>query len=666
MTELDERLKLLDRIEAPDLWTEVRTRDPRRTGEPHSWNRAVAIAVAAVVATVGIALVARAFLAGGTRHEPVNPGPRANGGIAFLHGANGRHPVIYLVNDDGSGLRPLTPISAAAGPMAWSPDGSKLAFTRTTGGPTFATDTQDLYVMRADGTQERRLFACALGCREPAWSPDGQWIAFVWRDDIYAIHPDGSRLRRLTHSQTPLGDGHPAWSPDGTRIAFIVLRVQPYDLPGVFVMNADGSHVRRLTNCLPSCVQSLPAWSPDGRTIAFSGQTDVFVMAATGGPSGKLTDCGAIPDCIDALDPTWSPDGRLIVFEVERDGGRRSLYLINADGTGLRQLTFHDDDCCASWQSLPSSSSTEHSSVAANGEIWAGVGGGDGPSFEYSVQPDGSGKTLLFSDGRDPSSPPGTVNPKALGADFSFSPDGSRVAFLHGTNFDPGRGQFSGIFAMNLDGSALTQLTSDGEVDSGPAWSPDGTGIAYASDRAGPFSEGAGCWATSLCPGDIHVMNSDGSADVQLTDDPADDSQPAWSPDGRRIAFVSRRDDPKGDIFVMNADGSGLTQLTSGTEFDMAPRWSPDGSRIAFLSYRDGAWDVDTMVPDGSDLRRLTDTGVPDSPFSFAWSPDGTQMAYTDGSSIYVIGADGTNQRRIAEFLSFGVGGLAWRPVPAG
>src|SRR6266487_2455239 len=317
MTELDERMKLLDRIEAPDLWTDVRTRDPRRTGAPPSWNRAVVIAVAAVVAAAGIVVVAQAFLGGGTRHQPINPGPRANGEIAFLHGADGRHPVIYVVNDHGNDLRPLTPPSAAAGPMAWSPDGSRLAFTLATGGPTSARDAQDLYVMRADGTTQQRVLACALGCREPAWSPDGQWIAFVWRDDIYAIHPDGSGLRRLTHSPTPLGDGQPAWSPDGKRIAFIVLRVQPYDLPGIFVMNADGSRIKRLTDCLPRCVQSEPTWSPDGMRIAYSDKTDVYVMGSSGGQAKRLTNCRAIPGCVDALDPEWSPDGSEVAFEVE-------------------------------------------------------------------------------------------------------------------------------------------------------------------------------------------------------------------------------------------------------------------------------------------------------------------------------------------------------------
>src|SRR6266542_3019965 len=441
MTELDERLKLLDRIEAPDLWNDVRTRDPRRTGEPPSWNRAVAVAVAALVAAVGIAVVARAFLGGTPKPSslPFHPAAKANGVIAFVRGTRGPNSGIYVIQPDGTGARRLAAGAGEYGEATWSPDGSRIAFTRSEGPG--SSSVQALFAAAADGSHARRLFQCgARGCREPAWSPDGRRIAFVSGQDIYTVNADGTDIRRLTRARTPLGDGH-------------------------------------------------PAWSPDGRTIAFSGQTDVFVMAATGGPSRKLTDCGAIPDCIDALDPTWSPDGRLIVFEVERDGGRRSLYLMNADGTGLRQLSFHNDDCCASWQSLPSPPSTEQSAFAANGEFWARVGGGDGPSFVYSVEPDGSRKALLFSDGRDPTSPPETVNLEAVGQDYAWSPDGSKVAFSGSSNPDQ-HAAYSAIFVMNADGSGLTQLTPDSEVDSGPAWSPDGTRIAYASGRTGPFSDG--------------------------------------------------------------------------------------------------------------------------------------------------------------------------------
>jgi Tol biopolymer transport system component len=657
MHELDDGLKVLDRLEPPDLWADIRHREPRRPASPEGRGRVVAIAVAVVVAAAGIALVARAFV-GGTPQpssQPLHPAAKTNGAIAFLRGAREPDAGIYVIEPDGTGARRLVAGTGANGGATWSPDGTRIAYTRSDGSG--SSPGQGLFLAAADGSHARRLFECgARGCREPAWSPDGSRIAFVWGEDIFAVGVDGMSVRRLTHASTPLGDGHPAWSPDGTQIAFIVLRVQPYDLPGIFVMNADGGHVRPLTNCLPGCLQSLPVWSPDGRTIAFSGQTDVFVMDASGGPTRQLTDCSAIPACIDALDPTWSPDGRLIVFEVERDGGRRSLYLMNADGTGLKQVTYDDDDCCASWQPLPAPSSSGQPSVVANGEIWARVGGGDGPSFVYGVQQDGSGQTLLFSD-QSPDQRP------MVGGQYAWPPDGSRVAFNGWSN--PGQQvSYSAIFVMNPDGSGLTQLTPDSEVDSGPAWSPDGKRIAYASDRTGPFFDAAGCWESSLCPGDIHVANADGTSDVQLTSDPADDSQPAWSPDGSRIAFISEREDTRGDVFVMNADGTGLTQLTAGPAFDIRPEWSPDGMTVAFLSYRDDAWNVYRMNPDGTGLSRLSDTGIPDSPNSFAWSPDGTKIAYTQGGSILVMNADGTDVRKVADFPAYGVGGIAWRPIP--
>ncbi len=99
--------------------------------------------------------------------------------------------------------------------------------------------------------------------------------------------------------------------------------------------------------------------------------------------------------------------------------------------------------------------------------------------------------------------------------------------------------------------------------DGAPAWSPDGTKIAFTNSSQ------------------IYVMNADGSAVVRLTNTPAGDGAPAWSPDGTKIAFHSNRDGSP-QIYVMNADGSGVTRLTNNYDTDLQPAWSSDGSRIAF------------------------------------------------------------------------------------
>ena len=176
---------------------------------------------------------------------------------------------------------------------------------------------------------------------------------------------------------------------------------------------------------------------------------------------------------------------------------------------------------------------------------------------------------------------------------------------------------------------AVVQLTDNYSGDYTPAWSPDGRRIAFQSDRDGDS--------------EIYVMNADGSGVTQLTHNGAGDWGPAWSPDGRRIAFQSDRDGDS-EIYVMNAAGSGVTQLTHIDAGDYGPAWSPDGQRIAFNSDRDGDHEIYVMNAAGSGVTQLTHHGAWD--FSPAWSPDGRRIAFSslrDGDfEIYVMNADGS------------------------
>jgi Tol biopolymer transport system component len=189
------------------------------------------------------------------------------------------------------------------------------------------------------------------------------------------------------------------------------------------------------------------------------------------------------------------------------------------------------------------------------------------------------------------------------------------------------------------------RVTRYGEAYSDMLWLKISKVIAFTSERDGE--------------GDIYVMNADGSDPQRLTDDPAYDGWPTWSPDGLQIAFVSTRSGNP-DIYVMDADGSNVQQLTQHTANDIWPAWSPDGARIAFPSRRDGNFEIYVINVDGTNLQRLTNTpSVEDFP---AWSPDGSQIVFsrTEGNDgTYVMNADGSDERKLADIVGLE---FAWSP----
>ena len=194
------------------------------------------------------------------------------------------------------------------------------------------------------------------------------------------------------------------------------------------------------------------------------------------------------------------------------------------------------------------------------------------------------------------------------------------------------------IYVMDADGKNPIRLTDNPANDFDPDWSPDGTKIPFASRRKGGVYQ-------------IYVMDADGKNPIRLTDGPRRKEDPDWSPDGQKIAFTVNPDRNKDEwldhIAVMDADGNNRVKHEDRA---MEPSWSPDGGGIAFTSRRDDwNWDIYVMGADRRGLKRVTHDLAPK--FRPAFSPDGGRIAYISDHEgflhIFVVGADGGNRVRL-------------------
>ncbi len=212
------------------------------------------------------------------------------------------------------------------------------------------------------------------------------------------------------------------------------------------------------------------------------------------------------------------------------------------------------------------------------------------------------------------------------------------------------------IYVMNADGTGATKLTSCGNSECFPSWSPDGTKITFQRQESGVG---------------IYVINADGSNLHRLSPTPGMDVRSSWSPDGTQIIFsrvVKQSNDggtPETALMVMNADGSNTRTILSNGTFNIEAHWSPSGS-IVFMGGAGGKNQVFTVNPDGSNLKQLTFNSIAGDP---NWSPDGTHISFgspMEGGgklNIYTMKADGSDVKQITHFSPpYEAGDTSWSP----
>lgn len=242
--------------------------------------------------------------------------------------------------------------------------------------------------------------------------------------------------------------------------------------------------------------------------------------------------------------------------------------------------------------------------------------------------------------------PNSTPTPTAPSGPASYGKNvsGSNQRILFASNRDLD----TELYSIKPDGTDATRLTNSPGIDFLGVWSPDGKRIAFQSQRDNTL-------------GDIYLMNADGTNVVRLTHDQGSNQEPSWSKDGSQLVFISSRDtDPTSDrgddmdVYVMNADGSGATRLTNNTTREASPVFSPDGRHIAFVSSRDhlgtDKGELYLMDVDGTHVTRLTH--LPDVRVGFpSWDPHSRRLAFSmslaPAPGIYTLNVDDLGLTRI-------------------
>jgi len=597
---------------------------------------------------------------------------------------------------------------AAAGVLcAQAPPSRKIIFVRVSPQP----GQLSLFVAAADGTGERPLLSSAGTDYDPVWAPDGASIVFTSeRDgsaDLFRVRPDCTELTRLTSD--PAYDDQAAFSPDSRQLVFVSTRAG--GRANLWTMDLATQRARRLTSGEGGDFR--PSWAPNGQWIAFSSGrgnpmpfshgrwerlqlADLYIVHPDGSGMRKLTESGNF-----CGSPKWSSDSSRIVaycMDAEMTLANRTAASGIVKDTRLVSID------------IGSGRSTD---VPAGPGIKINPSPLAGTEIGY-IRKDGAEDGIYYTSGRR--GPRGGIRAA------SWSPDATHVVFHRRANMPRPNGGVKKTFSRNpnyelsLSGILPTYSPSGLEfiTSTPPSGNPSGASLNVTTVATGEtrvlYQDKnrnilAGAWSPSgdralfgigafaaffggfhslfLKPGDrveggaqIAMVNADGTGFQELTPGVDNNAFPSFAPDGKRFVYRTFSKDGYG-LRIRNLETQAVTTLTS--EYDNFPLWSPRGDLILFSRLIDDAYEIFTVKPDGSALKRLTTTHGNDA--HEAWSPDGEYIAfassrmgfkdevvYTDApqpyGEIFVMRYDGSHVEQITD-NQWEDGTPAWGPTTA-
>ena len=516
----------------------------------------------------------------------------------------------------------------------------------------------ELFIADAEGRNPHKLVPGNERDYNASFSLDGEWVVFTSERtgsaDVFRVRADGSALERLTDS--PAFDDQGALSPDGRSLAFVSSRGG--GSADIYVMDLESRAVRNLTTSPGGDFR--PSWSPDGRTIAFSSDRGTgFPHQGYPGRGGKWEHTQAA-----------------------------SIYLIQADGSGLRRLTTNPQLTSGSPKWSADGRLIVFYEMLVQ-DTFAARGARGAPSSIVSVDV-GTGERVVHASGPGLNVSPQFVAPGRIGylvktrqggvlaftsgettaqqdlLNPAWSPDGARLVYhsgqmatMHHYSREPGEKlvsidpRFELLYASgfpaispdarrivvserapsddrmalvlwDLDGTNPRRVYRDDANVMGLEWSRDGRWLAFGS--------GAFFTARASEPARIMIMRSDGSAVHAVTRGGGNAGFPSWSPDGKEIVFRFWDGQEKGEGLRIVEIATGETRVLT-TEYDTLPAWSPKGDQIMFTRYaadeRFGydEFDIYSIHPDGTGLKRLTDSEGNDA--HSHWSPDGNFILWS-------------------------------------